>query len=147
MENQKITALMSAKGITKSSLSGMTGISQTTLNRIINNKIQHVKMYQMEAIARALGTSVHAIFDLPQEHAVTAAIRPEEAGLAVTKLLHPDESFLIFWFQNSSNDRRKLIFETARTEYNKTLAEIQNRSIDIVVEEKTEDQYEQLSLF
>ena len=90
MKNDKLAALMEARGFSKSALSKVTGISASTLNRIINNEVKHVKMSQMQAIASALGTSVHAVFDTPSDQPMTGAIRPDEVGQPVMKLLSRD---------------------------------------------------------
>lgn len=39
-------------------------------------------MVHMESIAKALGTSVHSIFDIPLETPLAAALRPDEAGIS-----------------------------------------------------------------
>ncbi len=81
MKNEKLITLMHAKGITRAQLSAMSGISATTLNRIINGQVLHVKIPQMQAIAKALNTNISSIFEtVPSELPLSLAIRPDEAG-------------------------------------------------------------------
>ena len=87
MRNEKLIALMNLKGMTQATLSKETHIPASTLKRIINGENQKDKMVHMESIAKALGTSVHSIFDIPLETPLAAALRPDEAGASVTKLL------------------------------------------------------------
>ena len=43
MKNEKLITFMHTKGVTRAQLSVLSGISATTLNRIINGQILHVK--------------------------------------------------------------------------------------------------------
>lgn len=145
MKNDKLAALMEARGFSKSALSKVTGISASTLNRIINNEVKHVKMSQMQAIASALGTPVHAVFDTPSDQPMTGAIRPDEVGQPVMKLLSRDECFLIFWYQNSSREGRERLFTKAKSEYEKTVVRIQKEAEHVSIPEKQELETEQLT--
>lgn len=62
-KNERLLLLMESKGISQSTLSLMTKIPSSTLARIINGKIAHIKMTQKQAIAQALGVSIYAIFE------------------------------------------------------------------------------------
>ncbi len=146
MKNETLLALMKLRGFTMASLSAASQIPETTLSRIVRGKVKHVKMYQMEAIARALNTGVFTIFDLPVEQSVSTAIRPDEAGSPVTKLLSSDESFLLYWYQNSSNQGRTVIFDRAKTEYHKTIRDLQERASLASIPLKPDTDYEQLVL-
>lgn len=146
MKNERLIALMKLRGFNMASLSAASKIPESTLSRIIGGKVKHVKMTQMESIARALNTGIFTIFDLPVEQSVSTAIRPDEAGSPVTKLLSPDESFLLYWYQNSSNDGRTAIFEKAKSEYGKTIRELQERAIMASIPVKPDTDYEQIEL-
>ena len=116
---------MKLKDINKTQLSALTGIPATTLNRIINGTVINVKTAYMETIAKALGTTIYNLFDLPElNQPLITALRPEEAGTVVEKLLSEEESLLLYWFQNSSQDSRASILMKARNEYYVTQREI-----------------------
>ena len=70
---------------------------------------------------------IHAIFETASENAVLSAIRPDEAGEPLTKLLSPDECFLLFWYQNSLQNGREKIFQCAKSEYEHAVEKIKNR--------------------
>ena len=143
MKNEKLIALMHAKGISRARLSALSGISPTTLNRIINGQVLHVKGPQMEAIARALGTNVPSVFDSAQARLpLSLAIRPDEAGESITKLLDPDESLLLYWYQNALEEGRAAI----RSEFHKAQMEVSYRADSIRSTRKKSEPYEQLTL-
>lgn len=147
MKNEKLIALMNAKGMSRAKLSALTGISATTLNRIINGQVLHVKMPQMQAIAKALNTNVPSVFDsAPAELPLSLAIRPDEAGDSITKLLSPDESLLLYWYQNALQDGRNAILNRARMEFHRAQMEISHRADGINAPLKKPEPYEQLSL-
>lgn len=147
MKNDRLLALMNAKGISRAKLSATSGIPATTLNRIINGQILHVKMPQMEAIAKALGTNVPSIFESsPIQLPLSLAIRPDEAGDSITKFLSPDESLLLYWYQNSLEEGRTAILNRARMEFHKAQMEIAHRAEGIGTPKKEPDPYEQLTL-
>lgn len=146
MENARLIALMKTKGISKTTLSSLTKIPLSTLNRIIKGETLQVKMPQMQAIATALNTSIYSIFDMPVEIPLAGAIRPEEAGESVTKLLNPDESLMLYWYQNSFQDGRNAIFARAKAEYFKTQTELVNKSYGNTDRTSEVVPYEQLSL-
>ena len=128
MVNNKILMYMKLKDINKTQLSALTGIPATTLNRIINGTVINVKTAYMENIAKALGTTIYNLFDLPElNQPLITALRPEEAGTAVEKLLSEEESLLLYWFQNSSQDSRASILMKARNEYYVTQREINEK--------------------
>lgn len=82
----------------------------------------------METIAKALGTTIYNLFDLPElNQPLITALRPEEAGTVVEKLLSEEESLLLYWFQNSSQDSRASILMKARNEYYVTQREINEK--------------------
>ena len=85
MRNEKLIALMNLKGMTQATLSKETHIPASTLKRIINGENQKDKMVHMESISKALGTSVHSIFDIPLETPLAAALRPDEAGAYIPR--------------------------------------------------------------
>ena len=119
---------MKLKDINKTQLSALTGIPATTLNRIINGTVINVKTAYMETIAKALGTTIYNLFDLPElNQPLITALRPEEAGTVVEKLLSEEESLLLYWFQNSSQDSRASILMKARNEYYVTQREINEK--------------------
>lgn len=147
MKNEKLLALMDAKGISRAKLAVLSGISATTLNRIINGQILHVKTTQMQAIAKALNTNVHTIFETaPKELPLSLAIRPEEAGNSITKLLTNDESLLLYWYQNALQEGRTAILNRAQTEFHKAQLQISDKAIGIKNSSKRPDSYEQLTL-
>lgn len=146
MKNEKLIALMEAKGISKATLSTITHIPSSTLNRIINGETRHVKMNHMQAIASALGTSVYSVFDAPAELPVAGAIRPEEAGNPLTKLLSPDESMMLYWYQNTHQEGRMSVFNKAKAEYIKTQSDLTARAHGIQVPPPKEEAYEQMTL-
>lgn len=118
MAHNKILMYMKLKDINKTQLSALTGIPATTLNRIINETVRNVKTSYMEAIAKALGTTIYNLFDLPElNQPLIAPLRPEEAGTVVKKLLSEEESLLLYWFQNSDQESRASILMKARSEY------------------------------
>lgn len=128
MVNNKILMYMKLKDINKTQLSALTGIPATTLNRIINGTVINVKTAHMETIAKALGTTIYNLFDLPElNQPLITALRPEEAGTVVEKLLSEEESLLLYWFQNSSQDSRASILMKARNEYYVTQREINEK--------------------
>ena len=129
MKNEKLIAFMNTKGISRAQLSALSGISATTLNRIINGQVLHVKTTQMQAIAKALGTDVHSVFDsAPVQLPLSLAIRPDEAGSSLTKLLSPDESLLLYWYQNALEEGRNTILSRAQVEFHKAQMEIYHRA-------------------
>lgn len=147
MVNNKILMYMKLKDINKTQLSALTGIPATTLNRIINGTVINVKTAYMETIAKALGTTIYNLFDLPElNQPLITALRPEEAGTVVEKLLSEEESLLLYWFQNSSQDSRASILMKARNEYYVTQREINEKlSISKPFVADTED-YNQIEL-
>ncbi|MCI9635449.1 MAG: helix-turn-helix transcriptional regulator [Hungatella sp.] len=147
MKNEKLITFMHTKGVTRAQLSVLSGISATTLNRIINGQILHVKTAQMQAIARALGTDIHSVFDnAPVQLPLPLAIRPDQAGSSFTKMLSPDESLLLYWYQNALEDGRDTILNRARMEFHKAQLEIYHRADGIKNAKKISESYEQLSL-
>ncbi len=90
-KNERLLRLMELKDISQSVLSQITKIPPSTLARIINGKIAHIKMAQKQAIAQALGVSIHAVFEVPVDLPAATPIHAEEAGFVVTKELSPDE--------------------------------------------------------
>lgn len=120
MKNEKLITFMNLKGISQVELSKLTGIPATTLGRIINGKVDKIKRTHMELIAKALNTSIYSIFDIPLHIPNNTKISPEEAGAIVTKTLNPDESLLLYWFQNTYEDRKSIILSVAKREYYKT---------------------------
>lgn len=146
MENARLIALMKTKGMSKTTLSSLTKIPLSTLNRIIKGETLQVKMPQMQAIATALNTSIYSIFDMPVDIPLAGAIRPEEAGESVTKLLNPDESLMLYWYQNSFQDGRNAIFARAKVEYFKTQTELVSKSYGAAESANPVEPYEQLSL-
>lgn len=128
MKNDKIAMYMKMKDVNQTKLSTLSGIPPTTLSRILNGTVANVKTAHMEAIAKALGTTIYNLFDLPDlSHPLTTALRPEEAGTAVEKLLSEDESLLLYWFQNSRRESRTAILMKARSEYYLTQREINEK--------------------
>lgn len=128
MENNKILMYMKMKDINKTQLSNLSGIPATTLNRIITGAVVNVKTSHMEAIAKALGTTIYNIFDLPElNQPLTTALRPEDAGTVVEKLLSEEESLLLYWFQNSNQEGRASIMMKARGEYYLTQRDINEK--------------------
>ncbi|MCI8662396.1 MAG: helix-turn-helix transcriptional regulator [Hungatella sp.] len=147
MKNEKLLALMDAKGISRAKLATLSGIPATTLNRIINGQILHVKTTQMQAIAKALNTNVHTIFQIaPRELPLSLAIRPEEAGDSITKLLTNDESLLLYWYQNALLEGRTAILNRAQTEFHKAQMEISQKASGLKSSAKISETYEQLTL-
>ncbi len=147
MKNEKLIAFMNTKGISRAQLSALSGISATTLNRIINGQVLHVKTTQMQAIAKALGTDVHSVFDsAPVQLPLSLAIRPDEAGSSLTKLLSPDESLLLYWYQNALEEGRNTILSRAQVEFHKAQMEIYHRADGIKNTKKKSEPYEQLTL-
>ncbi len=147
MKNEKLIAFMNTKGISRAQLSVLSGISATTLNRIINGQVLHVKTAQMQAIAKVLGTDIHSIFDnAPTQLPHSLAIRPDEAGSSLTKLLTPDESLLLYWYQNALEDGRNTILNRAQMEFHKAQIEIYHRADSLKNTKKKSEPYEQLTL-
>ena len=146
MKNEKILMYMKMKDINKTQLSNLSGIPATTLNRIINGTVVNIKTAHMEAIAKALGTTIYNLFDLPElNQPLTTALRPEEAGSKVEKMLSEEESLLIYWFQNSNQEARASILMKARNEYYLTQREVNEKlSLDKspMQEEKNYNQIE-----
>lgn len=149
MANDKLLTFMNLKGIGRKQLSAQANISPSTLNRIINGEIQKVKMVQMEAIADALGTTIYSIFDIPLDMPLSMAIKPEEAGASVEKLLNPDESLLLYYYQNSYQDGKAAILNRAKTEYYQTQSVILQKSDQVVLDAdspEASEEYSQISL-
>ena len=145
MKNEKILMYMKLKGINQSKLSALTGIAPTTLSRIINGTVTNVKSVHMESIAKALGTTVSGIFDIPVI-STAAALTPDEAGTEVEKLLSPNESLLLYWYQNSKKESQKAILLKARNEYYITQREINQKLESDPGLQETREEYQQLEL-
>ena len=101
MKNEKLIALMNLKGMTQATLSKETHIPASTLKRIINGENQKDKMVHIGIHRKGTWHFRPSIFDIPLETPLAAALRPDEAGASVTKLLTSDESLLLYWFQNT----------------------------------------------
>lgn len=127
MKNDKLLTFMALKGISRTQLSKSTGIPASTLGRIINGEVQKVKAVYMEAIANVLDTSIHTIFDVPLDSNFQTNIAPNEAGASVTKLLLPDESMLLYWYQNSYQEGRAAILNLAKAQYLATQEDINSK--------------------
>lgn len=132
MRNNKLLVFMEFRGISRTQLSKSTGIPSSTLGRIINGEVQKVKTVYMESIAKALDTSIHTIFDVPLENTFHSVIAPNEAGASVSKLLLPDESMLLYWYQNSYQEGKTEILNIAKSEYLKTQIDV-NRKLNIPI--------------
>lgn len=148
MKNEKLITLMEMKGLSKTQLSKLTAIPMSTLNRIINGDVQKVKLTHMESIAHALGASVYSIFDLPNvDLPLTTALRPDEAGTVVlNKALQPDESLLLYWYQNSLQESRISILNKAKSEYYSSQRQVNEKLIPKTVASKDrEEHYSQLT--
>ncbi len=146
MKNEKLITLMHAKGITRAQLSAMSGISATTLNRIINGQVLHVKIPQMQAIAKALNTNISSIFEtVPSELPLSLAIRPDEAGNSITKHLTPDESLLLYWYQNALENGRTALLNRARLEFHRAQLEISQRANGMNPSKSEPESYEQFA--
>lgn len=116
-EENKLLMYMELRGVNKAALARLTHIPTSTLSRIINNEVKTVKMTQMEAIAKALNTTIYTLFDLPNLNTpLSAALRPEEAGTQLTKNLTEDESLLLYLYQTSSVEGRAKIINVAKYE-------------------------------
>lgn len=147
MKNDKIAMYMKMKDVNQSKLSALTGIPPTTLSRILNGTVVNVKTSHMEAIAKALGTTIYNLFDLPDlNQPLTTALRPEEAGTIVEKLLSEDESLLLYWFQNSRLESRTAILMKARSEYYITQREINEKLTPELTRAKAPETYGQMEL-
>lgn len=138
---------MKLKDINKTQLSNLSGIPATTLNRIIHGTVVNVKTSHMEAIAKALGTTIYNLFDLPElNQPLTTALRPEDAGTMVEKLLSEEESLLLYWFQNSNLEARASIMMKARGEYYLTQRDINDRLSTDKTPAPAETGYSQIKL-
>lgn len=147
MKNNKIAMYMKLKDVNQTKLAALSGIAPTTLSRIINGTVVNVKTSHMEAIARALGTTIYNLFDLPElNRPLTTALRPEEAGTVVEKLLSEDESLLLYWFQNSRQESRTAILMKARSEYYLTQREINEKLSPELSREQEHETYSQIEL-
>ncbi|WP_195840401.1 helix-turn-helix domain-containing protein [Clostridium porci] len=144
-KNERLVSVMEAKGIRQSALSKMTKIPPMTLIRIINGHILRVKMSHKQAIAQALGVSIHAIFDAPTDVPSAAPIRSEEAGFTIVKQLTADESMLLYWYQNMDIAARFELYDQARVSYIHTQAEVLARASNVAISTDEPQQYEQLS--
>ncbi len=146
MKNEKLQKVIDSKGITLKDLSEQTNIPMTTLRRIVLGSVTHVKTANMHAIARALNTSVDAIFDVPSGSPIQP-IRPDEAGEPVTRTLSRDESFLLYWYQNVTAEDKNNIYEFARKTYYKTQNLLAMKASGVTVPANGEDNgYEQIEL-
>ncbi|MGL5435427.1 MAG: helix-turn-helix domain-containing protein [Lachnospiraceae bacterium] len=150
MANDKLLTFMNLKGVGRKQLSVQANISPSTLNRIINGEIQKVKMIQMEAIADALGTTIYSIFDIPLDMPLSMAVKPEEAGASVEKLLNPAESLLLYYYQNSYHEGKAAIMNRAKSEYYQTQSAILQKSNHTAIPADSHNQeveeYSQISL-
>lgn len=147
MKNDKIAMYMKMKDVNQTKLAALSGIPPTTLSRILNGTVVNVKTSHMEAIARALGTTIYNLFDLPDlNQPLTTALRPEEAGTVVEKLLSEDESLLLYWFQNSKLESRTSILMKARNEYYLTQREINEKLSPELSKARQHDAYSQIEL-
>lgn len=147
MKNDKIAMYMKMKDVNQTKLAALSGIPPTTLSRILNGTVVNVKTAHMEAIAKALGTTIYNLFDLPElNHPLTTALRPEEAGTVVEKLLSEDESLLLYWFQNSKQESRTAILMKARNEYYLTQREINEKLSPELSRAKKDKAYNQIEL-
>ena len=61
-------------------------------------------------------------------------------------MLSPDESLLLYWYQNALEDGRDTILNRAQMEFHKAQLEIYHRADGIKNTKKTSEPYEQLSL-
>lgn len=147
MKNDKIAMYMKMKDVNQTKLAALSGIPPTTLSRILNGTVVNVKTSHMEAIARALGTTIYNLFDLPDlNQPLTTALRPEEAGTVVEKLLSEDESLLLYWFQNSKLESRTSILMKARNEYYLTQREINEKLSPELSKARQHETYSQIEL-
>lgn len=146
MRNEKLITFMSLKEMTKKQLSEITGISMTTLNRIVNGETQKIKLRYMEAIAKALDTSVPSIFEVPSEIPYSTAIRPDEIGRSVTKVLNPNETMFLYWFQNMYEEGQAAILKHAKAEHQSTQNSISRKYYAMNMPDQGSDEFSQLSL-
>lgn len=147
MKNDKIAMYMKMKDMNQSKLAALTGIPPTTLSRILNGTVANVKTAHMEAIAKALGTTIYNLFDLPDlNQPLITALRPEEAGTIVEKLLSEEESLLLYWFQNSRQESRTAILLKARNEYYLTQRKINEKLTPELSRAKVRQTYDQIEL-
>lgn len=145
MKNEKLITYMTSMGVNVSQLSKLSGIPQSTLRRIIDGVTHNVKPAQMEAIARALKTPVHTLFDVPMEGTMYSALLPDEAGIEVMKQLSPEESLLLYLYQNSGKSGRSTILAKAKSEYYRMQTEVLNRPLD-QTKEPEEPEFAQMSI-
>lgn len=146
MNKNNLIPYMKKKGISVHLLSEMTEIPATTLSRIVNNKVKTIKPKYIDAISEALQVPPHAIFDITVfNEPLLAAIRPEDAGTVITKMLSEDESLLLYLYQTSSMDARMRIMSKAKFEAQLSQKEIYEKDV-IFKERKNTSDFEQLSL-
>ncbi len=146
MKNEKLQKVIDSKGLTLKDLSEQTNIPMTTLRRIVLGSVTHVKSANMHAIARALNTSVDAIFDVPSGSPIQP-IRPDEAGEPVTRTLSGDESFLLYWYQNVTEEDRNSIYEFAKKVYYKTQNILAMKASGVTIApQRGSEEYEQMEL-
>lgn len=145
-KNENLYSCIKKKGLTLHLLSEMTDIPETTLSRIINNRVKTIKPKHMEAIAKALNVPIHSLFStISMDQPLLAAIRPENAGTILTKTLGEDESLLLYFYQNSTLEARKRIIDKAKAEAQLSQKELYNKSVEYVTHEHKESEFEQLS--
>ena len=139
MKNDKLLIFMEVKGISRTQLSKSTGIPASTLGRIINGDVQKIKAVYMDAIANALDTSIHTIFDVPFDNPFQSIVTPNEAGASVKKLLLPDESMLLYWYQNSFREGKAAILKSAKAQYLQAQIDINRKANNPSIINATED--------
>ncbi|MCD8083338.1 MAG: hypothetical protein LUE86_07535, partial [Clostridiales bacterium] len=71
---------------------------------------------------------------------------PDEAGVEVSKTLSPEESMLLYLYQNSGKAGKTAILTKAKTEYYRMQAAVLNRPLKAAEETDDESEYSQMSL-
>lgn len=145
--NERLKAMMRARGIGIGELQTLTGIPPTTLRRIVDNTVKRIRPDNMRKIAGVLHVPVDAVFDVPTESVAILPIPMEEAGEVVTRTLTRDESLILYWYQQLPAESKRSVFYAVNREYSKCLRMMEQRSAQILSGQDGSGSFEQIEMF
>ena len=130
--NERLKAVMRAKGIGFTELSALTGIPDTTLRRFAEGSVKRIRYERMRKVADALHVPVDAIFEVPSDTLTITPIPMQEAGEIVTRTLTKDESLLLYWYQQLPSETKRDILYSVNREYIKNQRMLEQKSYQIL---------------
>ena len=145
--NERLKAMMRARGIGIGELQTLTRIPPTTLRRIIDNTVKRIRPDNMRKIAGVLHVPVDAVFDVPTESVAILPIPMEEAGEVVTRTLTRDESLILYWYQQLPTEAKRTVFYAVNREYSKCQRELERKTSRILSDQDSFESFEQIEMF